>query len=41
MFLSMEMTADEVALRELSAETGLPGDQLVRGEVTGEQLRGL
>ena len=41
MFLSMEMTADEVALRELSAETGLPGDQLVRGEVTGEQLRRL
>ena len=38
MFMSMEMTADEVALRELSAETGLPGDQLVRGEVTEEQL---
>jgi replicative DNA helicase len=38
MFMSMEMTAEEVALRELSAETGLRGDQLVRGEVTKEQL---
>jgi replicative DNA helicase len=41
LFFSMEMTGYEVALRELAAETGLPSDLLMRGEVSEQQLRAI
>ena len=41
MFFSMEMTGEEVGLRELASETGLASGQLIRGELDEEQWRRL
>jgi replicative DNA helicase len=39
LFFSMEMTAEEIGIRELSSETGLASDRMIRGELDEDQLR--
>jgi replicative DNA helicase len=39
LFFSMEMVGEEIAIRELSAETGLASDLMLRGELDEEQMR--
>jgi replicative DNA helicase len=39
LFFSMEMVGEEIAIRELAAETGLPSDTMLRGELDEVQMR--